>query len=145
MYFPGQWLSEMHFHGQKVTIRQSLKVWSAFPFQAWSRKHTLNPAEVNYRANIRAMKKLWVTHIIATTCCGSLKKDMKPGDFVILDSFVDRSVSVIQYQRHTDCDNQIRENVPFSKMTLSLTHKIGHFDDAYSAYLTPSCSLVDLV
>ena len=70
---------------------------------------------------------------------------MKPGDFVILDSFVDRSVSVIQYQRHTDCDNQIRENVPFSKMTLSLTHKIGHFDDAYSAYLTPSCSLVDLV
>jgi len=54
------------------------------------RKHSLNPTEVNYRANIRAMKKLGVTHILATTCCGSLREEMKPGDFVVLDSFIDR-------------------------------------------------------
>ena len=55
------------------------------------RKHSLNPTEVNYRANIRAMKKLGVTHIVATTCCGSLREEMKPGDFVVLNSFVDRT------------------------------------------------------
>merc|ERR1712037_331410 len=55
------------------------------------RNHSLNPTEVNYRANIRAMKKLGVTHILATTCCGSLKEDMKPGHFVVLDSFFDRT------------------------------------------------------
>ena len=59
------------------------------------RKHSLNPTEVNYRANIRAMKKLGVTHILATTCCGSLREEMKPGDFVVLDSFIDRWVHLM--------------------------------------------------
>lgn len=52
--------------------------------------HKINPTEVNYRANIRAMEKLGVTHILASTACGSLRENYKPGDFVILDSFIDR-------------------------------------------------------
>src|SRR3989338_835137 len=42
--------------------------------------HTIRPTEVNYRANIWAMKELGVTHIIAATACGSLREQIKPGD-----------------------------------------------------------------
>ncbi len=55
------------------------------------RGHTLNPTEVNYRANVRALKQLGVTHILAATACGSLREEMRPGDLVVLDSFVDRT------------------------------------------------------
>jgi len=53
--------------------------------------HRINPTNVNYRANISALKRLGCTHILATTACGSLKKEIKPGDFVILDQFIDRT------------------------------------------------------
>jgi len=53
------------------------------------REHTIPPTEVNYRANIFALKNMGVTHIIATTACGSLKKEIMRGDFVILDQFID--------------------------------------------------------
>ncbi|MBU4332775.1 S-methyl-5'-thioadenosine phosphorylase [Patescibacteria group bacterium] len=55
------------------------------------REHTIKPTDVNYRANIWAMKELGVTHILAPTACGSLKEEIKPGDFVILDQFIDRT------------------------------------------------------
>ena len=51
--------------------------------------HSIPPHLINYRANIWAMKKLGVQNIIATTAVGSLNADMKPGDFVILDQFLD--------------------------------------------------------
>ena len=53
------------------------------------REHTIPPTEVNYRANIYALKNAGVTHVIATTACGSLKKEIERGDFVILDQFID--------------------------------------------------------
>ena len=52
-------------------------------------KHQFSPAEVNYRANIHAMKEQGVTHIIATTACGSLQEKIGRGDFVIIDQFID--------------------------------------------------------
>lgn len=55
------------------------------------RNHSVNPTNVNYRANIAAFKQLGVTHILAATACGSLKEEFAPGDFVILDSFIDRT------------------------------------------------------
>ncbi|XP_065294936.1 S-methyl-5'-thioadenosine phosphorylase isoform X1 [Dermacentor albipictus] len=55
------------------------------------RKHTLMPSKVNYRANIWALKELGCTHVIAFTACGSLREEMKPGDIVILDQFIDRT------------------------------------------------------
>ena len=57
--------------------------------------HKYNPTEVNYRANIHAMRKLGVTHILAATACGSLKEELPPGHFVILDSFIDRTTKRI--------------------------------------------------
>ena len=56
-----------------------------------SARHSIMPSNVNYRANIWALKELGVTHIIATTACGSLREDYKPGDFVVLDQFFDRT------------------------------------------------------
>ena len=53
------------------------------------REHTFPPTEVNFRANIHALKDEGVTHILATTACGSLKREIKRGDLVILDQFID--------------------------------------------------------
>jgi len=53
------------------------------------KKHQLSPTQVNYRANIFAMKNQGVTHIVATTACGSLKEEIDRGHFVIVDQFID--------------------------------------------------------
>lgn len=51
--------------------------------------HSIPPHLINYRANIWAIKKIGVKNIIATTAVGSLNLDMKPGDFVLVDQFLD--------------------------------------------------------
>jgi|TARA_B100002003_G_C14120551_1_gene538929 5'-methylthioadenosine phosphorylase len=53
------------------------------------REHTIPPTQVNFRANIQALKEQGCTHIITTTACGSLKKEIGRGDLVILDQFID--------------------------------------------------------
>jgi 5'-methylthioadenosine phosphorylase len=55
------------------------------------RKHHLTPSELNYRANIHALKQLGVQYIIAVTAVGSLRKNIKPLDMVIPDQLVDRT------------------------------------------------------
>ena len=51
--------------------------------------HAVPPHKINYRANIRALKELGVEKVIATAAVGSLNIDMKPGDFVLVDQFID--------------------------------------------------------
>ncbi len=53
------------------------------------REHTIPPTQVNYRANIQALKDQGCTHILATTACGSLREKIDRGDLVILDQFID--------------------------------------------------------
>jgi len=53
------------------------------------REHTIPPTQVNYRANIQALKNQGCSHIIATTACGSLREEIDRGDLVILDQFID--------------------------------------------------------
>ncbi len=53
--------------------------------------HRISPSEINYRANIFGMKKLGVDAIISVSACGSLKKEIKPLDFVVPDQFLDRT------------------------------------------------------
>jgi len=55
------------------------------------KKHSLMPTAVNYRANIYALKQEGCSHVIATTACGSLQEKFHPGDFAILDQFIDRT------------------------------------------------------
>lgn len=53
------------------------------------REHTIPPTQVNYRANIQALKDAGCTHILATTAVGSLKEEIGRGHFVVLDQFID--------------------------------------------------------
>jgi len=55
--------------------------------------HCIPPHHINYRANIYAMKLAGVSRIISISAVGSLKEDIKPGDFVLVDQFVDRTHS----------------------------------------------------
>jgi len=55
------------------------------------KKHTIMPSNVNYRANILALKDEGCTHIIATTACGSLREEIKPGHLVFCEQFIDRT------------------------------------------------------
>ena len=55
------------------------------------RGHRIPPSEVNYRANIDALKRAGVTEIISVSAVGSLKEELKPGMFVIVDQFIDRT------------------------------------------------------
>lgn len=60
------------------------------------RKHSVMPSNVNYRANIWALRELGCTHVIATTACGSLREDIGPGHIVILDQFIDKTTKRAQ-------------------------------------------------
>jgi len=60
------------------------------------RNHTIKPTDVNFRANIWALKGLGITHILAATACGSLREEIRPGDFVILNQFIDRTTKRAQ-------------------------------------------------
>ena len=53
------------------------------------RNHQLSPTQVNNRANIKALQQAGVTHILATTACGSLRNEIDRGHLVILDQFID--------------------------------------------------------
>lgn len=55
------------------------------------KNHTIPPHNVNYRANIWALKKIGVKRIIAASAVGSLREEYKPGDFVIPHQFIDRT------------------------------------------------------
>ena len=57
------------------------------------RGHLYSPSTVPYQANIYAMKSLGVSDIISISACGSLRTDYKPGEFVIVDQFIDRTFS----------------------------------------------------
>jgi 5'-methylthioadenosine phosphorylase len=53
--------------------------------------HVLSPSDINYRANIDALKRAGVTDLVALSACGSFKEELPPGAFVLVDQFVDRT------------------------------------------------------
>lgn len=56
-----------------------------------ARGHRILPGEINFRANIHAMKQLGVQRIISVSAVGSLQEDLRPGEFLVVDQFVDRT------------------------------------------------------
>ena len=56
-----------------------------------SRNHNISPSDIPYQANIDALKRLDVTDIISVSACGSLNEKFKPGDFVLVDQYIDRT------------------------------------------------------
>ncbi|ASP23000.1 S-methyl-5'-thioadenosine phosphorylase [Antarctobacter heliothermus] len=55
------------------------------------RGHVHSPTTVPYRANIDALKRIGVTDVISVSACGSFREEMAPGDFVVVDQFIDRT------------------------------------------------------
>ncbi|MGE3247399.1 MAG: S-methyl-5'-thioadenosine phosphorylase [Beijerinckiaceae bacterium] len=55
------------------------------------RGHVYSPSDINYRANIYAMKAAGVTDLISVSACGSFREDLPPGRFLLADQFVDRT------------------------------------------------------
>jgi len=53
--------------------------------------HRIPPSEINYRANIHALKALGVTDLISLSACGSFQEELRPGTFVLADQFIDRT------------------------------------------------------
>jgi 5'-methylthioadenosine phosphorylase len=53
--------------------------------------HRLSPSDINYRANIDALKRAGVTDLVSLSACGSFKEELSPGTFVLVDQFVDRT------------------------------------------------------
>ncbi len=55
------------------------------------RGHFISPSNINFRANIDSLKQLGVTDVVSVSAVGSLKEDLPPGKFVIIDQFIDRT------------------------------------------------------
>jgi 5'-methylthioadenosine phosphorylase len=53
--------------------------------------HRVSPTDINYRANIDILKRVGVTDLISVSACGSLKEELAPGHFVLVDQFIDRT------------------------------------------------------
>jgi 5'-methylthioadenosine phosphorylase len=82
------------------------------------RDHSIPPSQVNNRANIWAIQNLGCTHILATTACGSLREEIKRGDLVILDQFID-------FTRH----REVTFHDEFEKGVLNHTPMADPFDN----------------
>ena len=77
------------------------------------RGHIVSPSEINFRANIDALKQLGITDIVSVSAVGSLKEDLPPGKFVIVDQFIDRTFA----RNKTFFDNEIVAHVSMAHPT----------------------------
>jgi len=77
------------------------------------RGHFISPSKINFRANIDALKQLGVTDIISVSAVGSLKEELNPGKFVIVDQFIDRTFA----RNKTFFDDEIVAHVSMAHPT----------------------------
>ena len=77
---PSDWLTLGELGGRKVAF-----------LARHGRGHHILPSDINFRANIYAMKQMGVTAILSISAVGSLKEEHKPGNFVVPDQFIDRT------------------------------------------------------
>ena len=75
--------------------------------------HQISPSKINFRANIDALKQLGVTDIVSVSAVGSLKEDLSPGKFVIVDQFIDRTFA----RNKTFFDDEIVAHVSMAHPT----------------------------
>ena len=109
-----------------------------------SRGHKINPTNINFRANIDAFKQLGVTDIISVSAVGSLKDNLEPGKFVIIDQFIDRTFA----REKTFFDEEIVAHVsmalPTSKGLMNACEEAIKKED-YGKLLTIMPEAADLI
>jgi 5'-methylthioadenosine phosphorylase len=94
-------------------LQAKLKGKEIFFLPRHARGHKINPSNINFRANIDAFKQLGVTDIISMSAVGSLKENLEPGKFVIIDQFIDRTFARVK----TFFDKEIVAHVSMAKPT----------------------------
>jgi len=102
--------------GEASTICTGLLggVTRIFILSRHGKDHDKSPTQVNYNANLWALKKLGVTHVVATTANGSLREDYRPGDLVVLSDYIDWT----KKRTYTHVGNAVKEGGPRGVMHL---------------------------
>lgn len=113
------------------------------------RGHVHTPTTVPYRANIDALKRISVTDVISVSACGSFREEMAPGDFVIIDQFIDRTFAREKSFFSTGCVAHVSVAHPtcprLSQACLSAATDAGikiHMGGTYLAMEGPQFSTV---
>lgn len=94
-------------------LKAKLKGKEIFFLPRHGRGHKINPSNINFKANIDALKQLGVTDILSMSAVGSLKENLEPGKFVIIDQFIDRTFARVK----TFFDKEIVAHVSMAKPT----------------------------
>ena len=94
-------------------LKAKMKGKEIFFLPRHGRGHKINPSNINFRANIDALKQLGVTDILSMSAVGSLKENLEPGKFVIIDQFIDRTFARVK----TFFDKEIVAHVSMAKPT----------------------------
>jgi 5'-methylthioadenosine phosphorylase len=87
------------------------------------RQHRIPPIEINYRANIDALKRAGVTDLMSFSACGSLREDCAPGHFVIVDQFIDRTFARPKTFFETGCVAHVSFGHPVSPLLGEMIEK----------------------
>ena len=77
-------------------LKTNYKNKEVFFLPRHGRGHFISPSNINFRANIDALKQQGVTDLVSVSAVGSLKEDLNPGKFVIIDQFIDRTFARIK-------------------------------------------------
>ena len=111
------------------------------------RGHYHSPSTIPYKQNIFALKKLGVTEILSVSACGSLREDLEPGDFVLVDQFIDRTYLRDKSFFGQGCVAHVSLAHPtcnrFSKIILEIGKKLNikiHFGGTYMTMEGPQFS-----
>ncbi|MEW6431487.1 MAG: S-methyl-5'-thioadenosine phosphorylase [Myxococcota bacterium] len=91
------------------------------------RGHRFSPSEINYRANVWGMKQLGVEWLVSVSAVGSLREDIQPGDLVVIDQSIDRTLS----RQRTFFEGGVVAHVSMAEPVCK--HLAGHLADAASA------------
>ncbi|XP_043917264.1 S-methyl-5'-thioadenosine phosphorylase isoform X2 [Protopterus annectens] len=113
-----------------VLIQGKIKNVDCVLLARHGRQHTISPTNVNFRANIWALKEEGCTHLLVTTACGSLREEIQPGDIVLIDQFIDRTTKRAQtfYDGSPSCLSgvcHIPMAVPFCTRTREVLSEVA--------------------
>ncbi len=86
-------------------------------------RHQFPPHKINYLANLHAFKQLGVEWILGPSACGSLKKNIKPGDFIICDQFIDRTKDRVDTYYHGPKVVHLSASDPYCPTLRQLAYK----------------------
>ena len=94
-------------------LKTNFKNKEVFFVPRHGRGHFISPSNINFRANIDVLKQLGVTDIVSISAVGSLKEELQPGKFVIVDQFIDRTFA----RNKTFFDDEIVAHVSMAHPT----------------------------